>query len=170
MRDPGERLAQKGSCRLRGVQAARPAAERGGIGQAIRVFEPRRCFFPGVVLHKAPLQCLAASQQAVVGVRKGKRREESKSLLATGAATATDPDPVVMLIVGLFAAASVADDRVAFTNGASPEDDVFTACGPIGFELVRRRGKWDKEDRSSSGLCSGVDLPGSKPKAEPLSS
>ena len=69
------------------------------------------------------------------------------------AATAPDPDPVVMLIVRLLAAASVADDRIAFTNGASPQDDLVAACRPIGFELVRRDGKWDKENRTSSGLA-----------------
>jgi hypothetical protein len=34
---------------------------------------------------------------------------------------------------------------------------------------LRGRGeKWDKENRSSSGLCLGVDLPRSEPEAEPL--
>jgi len=36
-----------------------------------------------------------------------------KVLLASGAATATDPDPVVVCIVRLLAAASVADDLAA---------------------------------------------------------
>jgi hypothetical protein len=58
-----------------------------------------------------------------------------------------------MLIVGLLAAASMADDRIAFTNGASPQDDFGAARGPISFDLVRRDAKWDKQNRSSSGLC-----------------
>jgi len=74
----------------------------------------------------------------------------------------------VVLIVRLLAAASVADDRIAFTNGASPQDDVPAACRRFDFRLVRRSRKWDKKNRRSSGLCSGVDLPGSKPEAEPL--
>jgi hypothetical protein len=146
-----------------------PAAEGGGIGQAVGIFERRRSFFPGAVLLKASPQGLTPSQQAVMRVRGRKGRKESKSLLASGAATATDPDPVVMLIVGLLAAASVADDRIAFTNGASPQDDVFTACGPVGFELVLWNGKWDKENRSSSGLCPGVDLPRLSRKRSPTS-
>jgi hypothetical protein len=62
----------------------------------------------------------------------------------------------------------VADDRVAFTNGASLQVDLDAACGPIGFEIVRRGGKWDKKNRSSSGLCPGVDGARSEPEAELL--
>jgi hypothetical protein len=167
---PGERLAQKGSGGLGRIQATRPAAERAGIGHAISVFERRRHLFPGTVLLKALPQGLRASQQAVVGVRERKWRQEGEGLRATRTATAPDPNPIVMLIVRLLAAASVADDRITFTNGASSQEDVGALFGPIRFELVGRGRKWDKENRSSSGLCSSVDLPGSKPEAEPLSS
>ena len=61
----GECLAQEGTSRLRRVQAVGPAAERGGIGQAIRVFERCGRLFPGAVLDQAPLQGLTASQEAV---------------------------------------------------------------------------------------------------------
>ncbi len=91
---------------------------------------------------------MATSQQAVVGVRERKRREEGEGLSATWAATAPDPNPVVMLIMRLFAASSVTGDRIAFTNGASPQDDFLAVFGSVGFELVRRCGKWDKENRS----------------------
>jgi hypothetical protein len=41
----------------------------------------------------------------------------------------------------------------------------------IRFELVRRCGKWDKQNRSSLELCpTGVDLPRSEPEAELLPS
>jgi hypothetical protein len=73
-----------------------------------------------------------------------------------------------MLIVRLLAAASVTDDRIAFTNGASPQNGLGTACGPIGFELVRLDGKRDKKNRSSLELCPGVDLPRAEPEAELL--
>jgi hypothetical protein len=72
-----------------------------------------------------------------------------------------------MFIMRLLAAASMADDRIAFTVGASSQDNLLTAFGPIRFELVRRGRKWDKENRSSLGLCPGVDLPRSQPEAEP---
>jgi hypothetical protein len=104
-----------------------------------------------------------------VCVRERKRRKKGEGLPATGAAAAADANPVVMLIVRLLAAASMADDRIAFTSGASPQDDFGAVRRPIDFELVRRDTKWDKQNRSSSGLCSsGVDLPRSEPEAELL--
>ena len=153
MSEVGEGVAQEGSCRLGDVQAVGPPAERGGIGDAIWVFERGRRLFPGAVLLKAPPQCATASQQAVVRVRERKRRQEGEGLPATGAATAPDPDPVVMLVVRLLAAASMADDRIALTLGTSPQDDLVAGFGPIGFELVQRGRRWDKENRSSLGLC-----------------
>ena len=65
-----------------------------------------------------------------------------------------------MFIVRLLVAASVTDDRIVFASGASPQNDLGAARGPIRFELVRRDGKWDKQNRSSLELCpTGVDLP-----------
>jgi hypothetical protein len=168
--DADERLAEKGKSRLGMVQSAGPAAKRGRIGHAVRVFERRRRLLPGTMLHKALSQCLTARQQAVVRVRKREQREEGKGLPASRAAAAADGNPVVMLIVGLLGAAAVTDDRIAFTNGASPQHGFGAARGPIGLEqLVRRDRKWDKQNRSSSGLCpSGVDPPRSQPEAELL--
>jgi len=121
------------------------------------------------MLHKAPSQCLTTRQQTVVGVRERKQWKKGEGLSATGAATATDPDPLVVFIVGLLAAASMADDRIAFTSRASTQDNFGATRGPLRFELVRRDGKWDKQNRRSSGLCpSGVDLPRSEPEAELL--
>jgi hypothetical protein len=74
-----------------------------------------------------------------------------------------------MFIVRLLAAASVADDRINFTCRTSSQNNLGAARGPIRFELVRRRGKWDKNNRSSLELCpTGVDLPRSEPEAELL--
>jgi hypothetical protein len=84
-------------------------------------------------------------------VRERKYREEGEGLPTIGAATAPDPNPVVILIVGLLAAASVADDRIAFTNRASPQNDLVAVSGPVGFQLVRWGGKWDKKNRGSWG-------------------
>jgi hypothetical protein len=104
-----------------------------------------------------------------VRVRERKHREEGEGLPAIEAATAPDPNPVVILIVDLLAAASVADDRIAFTNRASPQDDLVVAVsGPVGFQLVRQGGKWDKKNRGVWGLYPGVDPPRSEPEAEPL--
>ena len=144
-----ERLVEKGKCRLRTVQAVGPAPECGRIGHTVRVFERRCGLFPGAVLHKAPLQCLRARQHTVVCVRERKQREEGEGTLATGTATATNANPIVMLIMRLLAAASVTDDRINFTPWASPQNNLGAARGPIRFELVRRCGKWDKQNRTS---------------------
>ncbi|HYR87390.1 MAG TPA: hypothetical protein VE422_25120 [Terriglobia bacterium] len=100
------------------------------------------------MLHKTPLQRLATSQQTVMGVRQRKPRQEGEGLPATGAAAAADANPVVMLVVCLLAAASMADNRIVLTDGASPENGFGATGSPIGFQLVRRDGKWDKENRT----------------------
>ena len=168
MSEVGEGMAQEGSGRLGDVQAMGPAAERGGIGDVIRVFECGCRLFPGVVLLKAPPQCATSSEQAVVRVRERKQWQEGEGLPAAGATTATDLDPIVMFIMRLLAAASMADNRIAFAPGTSPQDDLLAAFGPIRFEPVRRSRKWDKENRSSLGLYPGIDLPRFQPEAEPL--
>jgi len=104
------------------------------------------------VFHKAPSQCLTTRQQAVMRVRERKQWEESEGLPANWAATATDANPIVILIVRLPAAAAVADDRIPFTCRASPLD-LVAVSGPFSFKLVRQRRKWDKKNRSSLGLC-----------------
>ena len=114
----GKHLPGEGKRLLRTVQTARPAADSGGIGQAIRVFEIRRCLLPRAVLYQSPPQCLTARQQAVMRVRQRKQREEGEGRAATRTAAATDINPVMILVVRLLAAASVTDDRIAFTDGA----------------------------------------------------
>ena len=167
--DARECLPEKGKIRLGGVQMLGPATERRRIGRPIRVLERRRRLFPRVVLHKAPPQCLTASQQAVLGVRERKQRQEGEGLSATVAATAPDLDPIMVFIVRLFAAVSMADNRIAFTSGASPQDDFGAARGPIRFTLVRRDRKWDKQNRSSLELCPpALTRPRSRPEAELL--
>jgi len=168
MSEVGESLVQEGSCQLRHVQAVSPASERGGIGDAIWIFERGRRLFPGAVVLKAPAQGLGASQQTIVGVRERKRWQEGEGLPATGATTAADPDPIVMFIVRLLAAASMADDRIAFTLGTSPQDDLAAAFSPIRFELAQRGRKWEKKNRSLWGFCLGIDLPRPQPEAESL--
>jgi hypothetical protein len=152
----GERLVEKGKRRLGAVQTVGPAAKCGRIGHAIRICERRRCLFPGEVLHQAPPQCLTARQQTVVRVWERITREKGEGPPTTGAATATDTNPVVMFIVRLLAAASVADDRINFTCRTSSQNNLGAARGPIRFELVPRCGKWDKQNRTSLELCTGL--------------
>jgi hypothetical protein len=53
-----------------------------------------------------------------MGVRQRKQRKKSEGRPAIGAAAAMDPNPVVILVVCLLAAAAVTNDRIAFTNRA----------------------------------------------------
>jgi hypothetical protein len=138
------------------TQGAIQALASASSGNTLAVNGATFSLFPGAVLRKAPPQRLTASQQTVVRVRKRKWRQEGEGFPATGAATATDANPVVMLIVCLLAAASMADDRIVFTSGASPQNNLGATRGPIRFELVRRCGKWDKQNRTSLELCPGL--------------
>jgi hypothetical protein len=61
---------------------------------------------------------------------------KTKTKVATLAKAASDPNPVVMFVVRLLAAASVANDRIAFTTRASPQDDLVAVFSPVGFQLV----------------------------------
>lgn len=82
-------------------------------------------------------------------VRERKRRQEGEGLPATEAETATDPNPVVMFVMRLLPPAPVANDRIALTNGTTPQNELGALLGPIGFKLALRGGKWDKQNRSS---------------------
>jgi hypothetical protein len=78
-----------------------------------------------------------------------------------------DRNPIMMLIVRMLAAPSVADNRLLLTYRASPQDLVAVLL-PLSFKLVRRRRKWDKQNRSRWGSATDVDLPRSEPEAELL--
>ena len=78
-----------------------------------------------------------------------------------------DRNPIMMLIVRLLAAPSVADDRFPLTYRASPQD-LIAVLLPLSFKLVQRDRKWDKENRSRWGSATDVDLPRSEPEAELL--
>jgi hypothetical protein len=79
-----------------------------------------------------------------MGVRERKRREEGKCHAASITDAAPNLDPIVVFIVRLFAAASMADDRIASTNGAVPQDGLGALFGPVDFKLALRGEKWDK--------------------------
>jgi hypothetical protein len=57
-----------------------------------------------------------------------------------------------MLVVGLLAAPTVTNDRIVFTERASAYDGLVAVFRPIGCNLVRRDGNWDKVDRASQGF------------------
>ena len=133
------------------LQAAKPAAKRGGIGHAMGIFHCGRSRFPAAAFHQTPVQGLHASRQTVVRVRGGEGRKQSEGFPAVVAQTAAYPNPVMLFIVSLLAAPTVAADRVVFTNRASSYDDFGASRGPIGYQVVFPGGKWDNENRMTIG-------------------
>jgi len=103
-----------------------------------------------------------------VGRRKG--RQEGERLAAAIADAAPNPDPIMVFIMSLFAAAAMTNDGVLGTNRASPQDEFRARRSPIGFEVVLRRRKWDKQNRSNGGFARPATLPRSATGAEPSSS
>jgi hypothetical protein len=109
------------------------------------------------VFYKSAPQRITTRQQAVLRIRERKQWEESEGLPANWTAATMDRNPIMMLIVRLFAAASVADDRLPLTYRTSAQD-LVAVLFPLSFKLVRRRRKWDKENRSRWGSATDVDL------------
>lgn len=96
-----EHGAQKGKGGPRRIQDMEPAAQGGGVGNAIGIFEKRRGIFPRASLHKAPTQRLAARDQTVMGIRQGESGQETKDYTAQRTETAAVLDPIMSTIVGL---------------------------------------------------------------------
>ena len=127
---------QKGKRGPRGIQTAKPAAQRGGIGHALGIFDHRRRLLHRTAFQEATPQRLAASDQAVVGVREREGRQEGEGLVARFTTAAPHPNPIVILVMSLLGAAAVANDRMAPTQGALARDT--PSLGPIGLEVVLR--------------------------------
>ena len=142
-----------------------PAAQGGRSGEAVGVFDHRRRLLPGTTLHKAASQRLAAGDQAVMAVGWRELRQEREGLVARPAPAASNRNPVVVLVVSLFATAAMADNRITLTTWAAPQNDLTGDYGPITFKLALLGGKWDKTNRSNEGSSLGAaDLSNSEPK------
>jgi hypothetical protein len=129
-----------------------PATQGGRSGEAIGIFDHRRRLLPGTTLHKAASQRLAAGDQAVMAVGWRELGQEREGLVARPAPAASNRNPVVVLVVSLFATAAMADNRIKLTTWAAPQDGLTGDYGPITFKLGLLGGKWDKTNRSN-GSC-----------------
>ena len=92
-------------------------------------------------------QRLAAGDETVMAVRRREGRQEGERLAAAVAEAAANPDPIVVFVMRLLAAAAVADDGVLRTDRAAAQDDLCASLAPIVFEVVLRGRKWDKQNR-----------------------
>jgi hypothetical protein len=74
-------------------------------------------------------------------VRERKPRQEGNRLAARLADASPDRNPVMIFIMSLFAAPTMANDRVQQTNWALTYEP-FSAClRPIGWQVALRCGK-----------------------------
>ena len=71
---------------------------------------------------------------------------------------AANPDPIMVLVMGLFPSATVTDDGVLPANRASAQDGFRAGLGPIGLEVELGSRKWDKQNRSDEGSAHEGDL------------
>lgn len=152
------RPAQTGKRRERRIQAPEPAAQCRGVGHTIGIFDCGRCRFPATTLDEIAVQRLTARNQAVVAVWWREGRQEGECLTTTVADAAANPDPIMMFIMGLLAPASVTDDGILHANRAATRNGLRARLGPIGFEVVLRGGKRDKQYRDRGGPARDVGL------------
>jgi hypothetical protein len=76
-----------------------------------------------------------------MAVGRRKRRQEGEGFAAAVAKTAANPNPIVVLIMSLFASATMTDDGILLTNRAPAQNDIRARLGPIDFEVALGRGK-----------------------------
>lgn len=151
-------LAQKRERRPGRIQAPKPSTQRGRVGHAIRIFDRGRRSFPATAFEEIAPERLAAGDQAVVAVGRREQRQESERHPTQLAKAAANPNPIMIFVMRLFAAAAMTDEGVLGTKRASAQDDSRTRQCPIGSEVVLRGRKWDKQNRSDGGSAYGIDL------------
>ena len=134
----------------------------------IGIFDCWRRLLPRTTLQKIAPQRLAAGDQAVMAVGWRELRQERERLVTRFAPAASNPNPVMVLVVSLFAAAAMPDNRITLTTGAAPQEDLLGENGPITFQLALIGGKWDKKNRSKWRLLSGGELAKLGARREPL--
>ena len=98
--------------RSRGIQNLKPAAKGGRIRHAIGIFYRRRRRFQGTAFDKVAPQRLTAGDQAVMGVRQRKHRQEGNRIFAGSADTAPNRDPVMVFVMSLLLPAAMPNDRI----------------------------------------------------------
>jgi hypothetical protein len=74
-------------------------------------------------------------------VRERKPRQEGNRLAARLADASPDRNPVMIFIMSLFAAPTMANDRVQQTNWALADEPFCFCLRPIGWRVALRCGK-----------------------------
>ena len=145
-----------------------PAAQGGRVRDSIRIFEVRHRAFPRTMLQEESSQRLTACDQTVMGIGQGENGKESEGFFAPLAEAAASLDPIVTLVMSLFAPSAMADDRIALTLRTEANDRFRTSRRPVkGWVAIVPR-KWDKQNRIARRLSRGSEpCQGSPPRREP---
>lgn len=73
-----------------------------------------------------------------MSIRRREWRQEGERLAAAVADAATNPNPIVVFIMRLFATAAMTNDGVLQTKRAAAQDDFRPLLGPIRFDVALR--------------------------------
>jgi hypothetical protein len=99
-------------------------------------------------------------------VRRRKQGQEGNRLSARLANASPNLNPIMVFVMSLFA--TMANDRVQQTNGASTSNLPSACLSPIDFQVALRCRKCDKDNRGNGGAAPGTDpAQGNDPRAEP---
>jgi hypothetical protein len=82
-----------------------------------------------------------------MGVGQGESREKTDSYFTEFAEETAVLDPIMSVVMRLFAPPSVADERIAPTSPTAA-NDLFSTSRPVEAWLAMIRRKWDKENRT----------------------
>ena len=119
-------------------------AQRRSVESSGKRVESRQC--GAGVAFRDRIPRLSAALVAVVTIRRRPYRKNGEGLLARRAPAAPHPDPVVLVVVSLLAASSVANDRVAAAERTVPRQLRQTDPGYPGSALSSTIRQCDKEN------------------------
>jgi hypothetical protein len=108
MADRLQSAPQQQKRRLRAIQTAEPAVQRGSSGNPIGIFDHGCRRLPRTAFQEMTPQGLAAGDEAVMGVGKRELRQEGEGLVAGPAPAAASRNPIVIFVVSLFATIAMA--------------------------------------------------------------
>src|SRR5712691_2084263 len=84
-----------------------------------------------------------------MSVRRRENGKEGEGQVAGFTDAAANFDPVVSLVVSLFAPPTVPDNRIAQTLRTTAGDLVLAVSSPVEGWVARIHAKWDKENRTA---------------------
>ena len=87
-----------------------------------------------------------------MGVGQGEKRKESEGQSAEITDSASSLDPVVTLVMGLFAPPAVTNNRIAETLRTASNDQFRTSLCPVEGWVAMIPRTWDKQNRTTGRL------------------